>query len=152
MTKRWYVIHAFSGFEGQVQRSLKERIARAHMEELFGDILVPIQEVTEMKNGKRATVKRKFLPGYVLVEMEMTSEARHVVANTPGVTGFVGVRGGQTPEWREKEHEEEQAGPGTVASERMQSVGGLWDACHSGFLRLLLRFGLVRSFRHPLPP
>jgi len=90
MSKRWYVIHAFSGFEKQVQRSLTERIARAGMEDLFGDILVPTEEVVEMKGGQKRRSDRKFFPGYVLVEMEMNDETWHLVKEVPKVMGFIG--------------------------------------------------------------
>jgi len=90
MSKRWYVIHAFSGFEKQVQRSLTERIARAGMEDLFGEILVPTEEVVEMKGGQKRRSDRKFFPGYVLVEMEMNDETWHLVKEVPKVMGFIG--------------------------------------------------------------
>ncbi len=90
MTKRWYVVHAYSGFEKSVQRALTERIARAAMQEKFGQILVPVEEVVEMKSGQKSISERKFFPGYVLVEMEMDDESWHLVKSTPKVTGFVG--------------------------------------------------------------
>src|SRR5688500_208061 len=90
MSKKWYVVHAYSGFEKSVQRTLQERIARAGMEDLFGQILVPVEEVVEMKSGQKAISERKFFPGYVLVEMDMTDQSWHLVKNTPKVTGFVG--------------------------------------------------------------
>jgi len=90
MSKRWYVIHAFSGFEKQVQRSLRERIARAGMEDMFGEILVPTEEVVEMKGGQKRRSDRKFFPGYVLVEMEMNDETWHLVKEVPKVMGFIG--------------------------------------------------------------
>ena len=90
MSKRWYVVHAFSGFEKQVQRSLTERIARAEMEDMFGDILVPTEEVVEMKGGQKRRSDRKFFPGYVLVEMEMNDETWHLVKEVPKVMGFIG--------------------------------------------------------------
>ncbi len=90
MSKRWYVIHAFSGYEKQVQKSLAERISRAGMEDLFGDILVPTEEVVEMKGGQKRRSDRKFFPGYVLVEMEMTDETWHLVKDVPKVMGFIG--------------------------------------------------------------
>jgi transcriptional antiterminator NusG len=93
VAKRWYVIHAFSGFEGQVQRSLKERIRRAGMEEAFGDILVPTEEVVEIRNGQQRKSERKFFPGYVLVNMEMTDESWHLVKDVPKVMGFIGGKG-----------------------------------------------------------
>jgi transcriptional antiterminator NusG len=90
MTKRWYVVHAYSGFEKSVQRALVERIARAGMQEKFGQILVPVEEVIEMKGGQKSISERKFFPGYVLVEMDMDDESWHLVKSTPRVTGFVG--------------------------------------------------------------
>ncbi|MDR2016126.1 MAG: transcription termination/antitermination protein NusG [Burkholderiales bacterium] len=88
--KKWYVVHAYSGFEKAVQRALTERIARAELQEQFGQILVPVEEVVEMRGGQKAISERKFFPGYVLVEMEMTDETWHLVKSTPKVTGFVG--------------------------------------------------------------
>jgi transcriptional antiterminator NusG len=90
MTKRWYVVHAYSGFEKSVQRALAERVKRAGMEEKFGQILVPVEEVVEMKSGQKSISERKFFPGYVLVEMEMDDDTWHLVKNTAKVTGFVG--------------------------------------------------------------
>ena len=90
MDKRWYVVHAYSGFEKSVQRALIERIKRSEIAEQFGQILVPVEEVVEMKGGQKAISERKFFPGYVLVEMEMTDESWHLVKSTPKVTGFVG--------------------------------------------------------------
>ncbi len=90
MTKRWYVVHTYSQFEKSVQRALQERIARAGMEDLFGQILVPVEEVVELKSGQKSISERKFFPGYVLVEMEMTDESWHLVKSTPKVTGFLG--------------------------------------------------------------
>ena len=88
--KRWYVVHAYSGFEKSVQRALVERIARAGMQDKFGQILVPVEEVIEMKGGQKSISERKFFPGYVLVEMDMDDESWHLVKSTPRVTGFVG--------------------------------------------------------------
>jgi transcriptional antiterminator NusG len=90
MAKRWYVVHTYSQFEKNVQRALLERIAREGMEDLFGQILVPVEEVVELKNGQKSISERKFFPGYVLVEMDMTDESWHLVNNTPKVTGFLG--------------------------------------------------------------
>jgi transcriptional antiterminator NusG len=89
-TKRWYVVHAYSGFEKSVARTLQERILRDGMQDKFGKILVPVEEVVEMKAGQKNISERKFFPGYVLVEMEMTDESWHLVKNTNKVTGFVG--------------------------------------------------------------
>jgi len=88
--KRWYVVHAYSGMEKAVERNILERIQRAGMQDKFGRILVPMEEVVEVKNGQKKTTERKFFPGYVLVEMEMTDDTWHLVKSTPKVTGFVG--------------------------------------------------------------
>jgi transcriptional antiterminator NusG len=84
------VVHAYSGFEKSVQRALIERIARAGMQESFGQILVPVEEVVEMKGGQKSISERKFFPGYVLVEMDMNDDSWHLVKSTPKVTGFIG--------------------------------------------------------------
>ena len=90
MAMRWYVVHAYSGYEKSVQRALQERIERAGMQDRFGQILVPVEEVVEMKLGQKSISERKFFPGYVLVQMEMDDETWHLVKNTAKVTGFVG--------------------------------------------------------------
>ncbi|MDD5367310.1 MAG: transcription termination/antitermination protein NusG [Gallionellaceae bacterium] len=90
MAMQWYVVHAYSGFEKSVMRALKERIERAGMEDQFGEILVPVEEVVEMKGGQKRTSERKFFPGYVLVQMEMNDASWHLVKSTAKVTGFVG--------------------------------------------------------------
>jgi transcriptional antiterminator NusG len=90
MSKRWYVVHTYSQFEKSVQRTLLERIARAGMEESFGQILVPVEEVVELKAGQKKLSERKFFPGYVLVEMDMTDETWHMVKSIPKVSGFIG--------------------------------------------------------------
>lgn len=90
MSKQWYVIQAYSGFEKNVQKTLKERIAREGMEDYFGQILVPVEEVVDIKNGRKTVSERKFFPGYVLIEMEMTDSSWHLVKSTPRVNGFVG--------------------------------------------------------------
>ena len=88
--KRWYVVHAYSGMEKAVERNLRERIDRSEMKEKFGRILVPMEEVVELKNGKKSVSERRFFPGYVLVEMEMGDDTWHLVKHTSKVTGFVG--------------------------------------------------------------
>jgi transcriptional antiterminator NusG len=90
MAMRWYVVHAYSGFENQVKRSLEERVKRFGMEDKFGEILVPTEEVVEMKEGQKRKSERKFFPGYVLVQMEMTDESWHLVKDAPKVMGFIG--------------------------------------------------------------
>jgi len=87
---RWYVVHAYSGMEKAVERNILERIARSGMENKFGRILVPMEEVVEVKNGQKRTTERKFFPGYVLVEMVMDDDTWHLVKHTNKVTGFVG--------------------------------------------------------------
>ncbi|MDA3451900.1 transcription termination/antitermination protein NusG [Acinetobacter pittii] len=88
--KRWYIIHAYSGYEKQVMRSLTERIQRSAVADSFGDVLVPTEEVVEMKDGKKRKSERKFFPGYVLVEMEMNDDTWHIVKECPKVLGFIG--------------------------------------------------------------
>jgi len=87
---RWYVVHAYSGMEKAVERNIKERINRAGMQHMFGDILVPTEEVVEIKNGQKRTSERRFYPGYVLVQMVMNDDTWHLVKHTNKVTGFVG--------------------------------------------------------------
>ncbi len=87
---RWYVVHAYSGMEKAVERNILERITRAGMQDKFGRILVPMEEVVEIKNGQKKTTERKFFPGYVLVEMIMDDDTWHLVKHTNKVTGFVG--------------------------------------------------------------
>ncbi|MEC5384143.1 transcription termination/antitermination protein NusG [Uliginosibacterium sp. H3] len=91
--KRWYVVHAYSGFEKSVQRALTERVARSGLQDKFGQILVPVEEVVEMKNGQKSVTERKFFPGYVLVEMDMEDDTWHLIKSTPKVTGFIGGTG-----------------------------------------------------------
>lgn len=88
--KRWYIIHAYSGYEKNVMRSLKERIARSELEDQFGEVLVPTEEVVEMRDGKKRKSERKFFPGYVLIEMEMNEDSWHIVKECPKVLGFIG--------------------------------------------------------------
>ena len=90
MSKQWYVVQAYSGFEKNVQKALKERIVREEMEDYFGEILVPVEEVVDIKNGRKIVSERKFFPGYVLVEMEMADASWHLVKSTPRVNGFIG--------------------------------------------------------------
>lgn len=90
MALRWYVVHAYSGYENQVKRSLEERVKRAGLEDSFGQILVPTEEVIEMREGQKRKSDRKFFPGYVLVQMDMTDETWHLVKDVPRVMGFIG--------------------------------------------------------------
>jgi len=87
---RWYVVHVYSGMEKAAERNLRERIERGGMQDKFGRILVPTEEVVELKNGKKSVTERRFFPGYVLVEMEMADDTWHLVKHTSKVTGFVG--------------------------------------------------------------
>jgi len=90
MTMRWYVAHAYSGFESQVKRSLEERVRLMGLEHKFGEILVPTEEVVEIRSGQKRKSERKFFPGYVLVQMEMDDETWHLVRHIPRVLGFIG--------------------------------------------------------------
>jgi transcriptional antiterminator NusG len=90
MAKRWYVVQAFSGYESKVKTMLEERIKLHGLEDMFGEIIVPTEEVVEMKAGQKRKSERKFFPGYVLVEMDMADESWHLVRETPRVMGFIG--------------------------------------------------------------
>ncbi len=90
MALRWYVVHAYSGFEQTVRRSLSERVKRSGLADKFGEILVPTEEVVEMREGQKRKSERKFFPGYVLVQMELDDETWHLVKSVPKVMGFIG--------------------------------------------------------------
>ncbi len=91
MAKRWYIVHAYTNFERKVADSIRERARQAGLEHLFEDIVVPTEEVIEVRRGRKVPTERKFLPGYVLVKMELTDQAFHLIRNTPKVTGFLGA-------------------------------------------------------------
>jgi transcription termination/antitermination protein NusG len=105
MSLRWYVVHAYSGMEKSVMRALQERIERAGMQDKFGKIMVPTEEVVEIKNGQKSITERRFYPGYVLVEMDLTDDTWHLVKNTNKVTGFVGGKANRPTPISEKEVE-----------------------------------------------
>lgn len=90
MAKKWYVINVYSGFEKSVHRNLVERIQRLGLDHLFGEILVPVEEIVDTKDGKKKITERKFFPGYVFLEMDMTDESWHLVKSTPKINGFIG--------------------------------------------------------------
>ncbi|HRY07380.1 MAG TPA: transcription termination/antitermination protein NusG [Hyphomicrobiaceae bacterium] len=91
MAKRWYIVHAYTNFERKVADAIKERAKAAGLEDLFDEVMVPTEEVVEVKRGRKVQAERKFLPGYVLVKMEMTDSAFLLIKNTPKVTGFLGA-------------------------------------------------------------
>ena len=93
--KKWYIVHTYSGFEERVRQTLRQRADALGMGDSFGDIRIPTETIVEFKGGKKCEMQRKFLPGYILVEMAMNDDTWHVVKNTPKVTGFVGT--GKTP-------------------------------------------------------
>ena len=97
MTARWYVVHAHSGFERKVEQAIRERSLREGVEGMIEEVLVPTEEVLEVRRGTRVTRERKFYPGYVLVKMELSDRTWHLIKNTPKVTGFLGGKGGMTP-------------------------------------------------------
>lgn len=103
MSKQWYVVHVFSGMEKSVLKAMLERIERAALQTSFGQILVPSEEVIEMKGGQKAITERRIFPGYVLVEMDLTDETWHLIKNTPRVTGFLGGSGNRPSPISEKE-------------------------------------------------
>jgi transcription termination/antitermination protein NusG len=88
--KKWYVVHTYSGFENKAKKSLEEKIKQNQLEDYFGDILIPMENVVEMVKGEKRASKRKFFPGYILVQMELNDRTWHLVKNTPKITGFVG--------------------------------------------------------------
>lgn len=91
MSKLWYIVHTYSGYEARVRDNLKQRVEAMSMEESIGEVLIPTEDVVEMKEGKKKVTARKFFPGYVLINMEMSDQGWHLVKNTPKVTGFVGM-------------------------------------------------------------
>jgi transcriptional antiterminator NusG len=90
MAKKWYAVHTYSGFENKVKKSLEERVKQEGLEDFVGEILIPMEQVVEMVKGEKKTSKRKYFPGYILVNMEMNLDTWHLVKGTPKVTGFVG--------------------------------------------------------------
>ena len=94
---KWYIVHAYSNFEKKVAEQLREQAARQGLADNFSEILVPTEDVVEVRRGRKVNSERKFFPGYVLVKMEMTDDAYHLVKNTPKVTGFLGAAGGTKP-------------------------------------------------------
>ena len=103
MSKRWYVVHVYSGMEKSVHKAMVERIERAGLQNFFGQILVPSEEVIESKGGQKSISERRIFPGYVLVEMDLTDETWHVIKSTPRVTGFLGGSGNRPTPISEKE-------------------------------------------------
>ncbi len=97
MAMRWYVLHVYSGFEKKIAESIREQARQKGMEELFEEILVPTEEVIELRRGQKVSAERKFFPGYVLIKMELGDDSWHLVKNTPKVTGFLGNRGRPSP-------------------------------------------------------
>ena len=96
-TKSWYIVHTYSGFENKVKESLEERVKAYGLQDKVGEVLIPTEDVVEMRAGKKVVTSKRFFPGYILVEMDMTDDAWHVVKNTPKVTGFVGAGAKPTP-------------------------------------------------------
>ena len=97
MAARWYIVNAYSNFEHKVAESIREQAVQSGLDTAFEEILVPIEEVVEMRRGRRVNSERKFFPGYVLVKMDMTDDAYHLVKNTPKVTGFLGSQNKPAP-------------------------------------------------------
>ena len=102
MTKQWFIVHTYSGFEKKVKQSLEQRVKAYGLGDEFGEVLIPTEDVVEMRGGRKVVSSKRFFPGYLLVEMHMSDEAWHVVKNTPKVTGFVGAGAKPTPLTREE--------------------------------------------------
>ena len=102
ITKQWYIVHTYSGFEKKVAESLQQRVQAYGLNNEIGEVLIPTEDVVEMRGGKKVVSSKRFFPGYVLVEMNMSDDAWHVVKNTPKVTGFVGAGSKPTPLTREE--------------------------------------------------
>ena len=103
MSKHWYVVHAYSGYEKQAMRTIKERIEFSPFADKFGEVIVPAEEVVEMRGGKKRRSERKFFPGYVLVEMELDDDTWHLIKETPRVMGFIGGKADQPAPISDKE-------------------------------------------------
>jgi transcriptional antiterminator NusG len=97
MAKRWYIVHAYSNFERKVAESIKERSVAAGLSDMFEEVLVPMEEVVEMRRGRKVSSERKFFPGYVLVKMELNDQTYHLIKSTPKVTGFLGTENKPIP-------------------------------------------------------
>jgi transcription termination/antitermination protein NusG len=97
MAKRWYVVHVYSGFEKKIAQQIKEQAAQNGLADQFDEVLVPSEEIVELKRGQKVSAERKFFPGYVLVKMELTDDAWHLVKDTPKVTGFLGTKTRPSP-------------------------------------------------------
>ena len=97
MAKRWYIVHAYSNFERKVAESIKERAASAGLADMFDEVLVPMEEVVEMRRGRKVSSERKFFPGYVLVKMDLNDQTYHLIKSTPKVTGFLGTENKPIP-------------------------------------------------------
>ena len=102
IAKQWYIVHTYSGFENKVSESLQQRVQAYGLQQDIGDVLVPTEDVVEMSGGKKVVSTKRFFPGYILVEMNMSDDAWHVVKNTPKVTGFVGAGSKPTPLTKEE--------------------------------------------------
>ena len=116
MAKQWYIVHTYSGFEKKVAESLKQRVHAYGLEDEIGEVLIPTEDVVEMKGGKKVVSPKRFFPGYVLVQMELNDNTWHVVKNTPKVTGFVGA--GQKPAPLTQEEVDQVIHQVTVAAEK----------------------------------
>jgi len=101
-TKQWYIVHTYSGFEKKVAESLKQRVQAYGVQDAVGDVLIPTEDVVEMRGGRKVVTSKRFFPGYILVEMAMSDNVWHIVRNTPKVTGFVGAGSKPTPLTREE--------------------------------------------------
>ncbi len=137
MTKRWYIVHAYSNFEKKVAESIKEQSVHKGLQELFEQVLVPTEEVVEVRRGRKIKSERRFFPGYVLVKMELTDQAFHLIKNTPKVTGFLGsdIEAHSDHRCRSRPHPQPGGGRRRTAQDldqlrnRRAGPGGGWSFC-----------------------
>ena len=144
---KWYIIHSYSGFERKVKESLESRVHAFGLEEKIGRVLIPTEPVTEIVNGKKRTVERAFLPGYVLVEMALDDEIWHLLKNTPKVTGFLGTGGSPTPLSEEEVARLRQIIDRMASSKEILIEGDLRREVATNIKRLT-EIGTYRGMRH----
>ena len=152
MVKRWYIVHAYTNFERKVADAIRERAKQAGLEHLFDEIVVPTEEVVEVRRGRKVQAERKFLPGYVLVKMEMTDPAFLLIKNTPKVTGFLGADNKAMPISDDEAMRDPQPGRGRDRAAEADDYLRGWGAGAGGGWSVCVVFGLCRRGRRRACP